>query len=179
MHRSIVRQNPGRSGRTETPLAKRVPRKRDDKPRGGRPGSKSNPADDAAPSTPGGEAAKAETSHPSAMSEPPAMAASPSAKARRIPIVGVGASAGGLEAFSELLRHLPARSGMAFVFVQHLDPTHGSMLRDLLARASSMPVEDAQHGRLLERDHVYVIQPNTDLGLEGGVLKVTPRTEVR
>jgi two-component system CheB/CheR fusion protein len=73
---------------------------------------------------------------------------------RRFPIVGVGASAGGLEAFSELLRHLPPRTGMAFVFVQHLDPTHGSMLRDLLARASSMPVEEAQNDRTIEPDHL-------------------------
>ena len=98
---------------------------------------------------------------------------------RRFPIVGVGASAGGLEAFSELLRHLPQRTGMAFVFVQHLDPTHGSMLRDLLARASSMPVEEAQNGRRMEPDHLYVIQPNTDLTIDGAVLKVAPRTEVR
>src|SRR5262249_50282017 len=102
-----------------------------------------------------------------------------SSASRRFPIVGVGASAGGREAFSELLRHLPQRTGMAFVFVQHLDPTHGSMLRDLLARASSMPVEEAQNGRRMEPDHLYVIQPNTDLTIDGAVLKVAPRTEVR
>src|SRR5215468_6460182 len=178
MHRSIVRQNPGRSGRTETPLAKRVPRKRDDKPRGGRPGSKSNPADDAAPSTPGGEAAKAETSHPSAMSEPPAMAASPSAKARRIPIVGVGASAGGLEAFSELLRHLPARTGMAFVLVQHLDPTHGSVLKEILSRTTEMPVTEVTDGVEVEPDHVYVIPANKQMVIRGKALRLAARSLV-
>ena len=56
------------------------------------------------------------------------------------PIVGVGASAGGLEAFLDLLRHLPADTGMGFVLVQHLDPQHESALTHLLARATTMPV---------------------------------------
>ena len=55
------------------------------------------------------------------------------------PIVGIGASAGGLEAFSELLRYLPEKTGMAFVLVQHLDPKHGSALQEILARASKIP----------------------------------------
>src|SRR5262245_23846048 len=144
-----------------------VPKRQRDKPRGSRKTA----------STDGAAGAKMTVGPARSRDEP--SAPTNQAAAHRIPIVAVGASAGGLEAFSELLRYLPARTGMAFVFVQHLDLTHGSMLRDLLARASSMPVEDAQHGRCLERDHVYVIQPNTDLALEDGVLKVTTRTEIR
>ncbi len=99
--------------------------------------------------------------------------------APRFPVVGIGASAGGLETVSELLRHLPARTGMAFVFVQHLDPTHGSMLRDLLARKSPLPVLEAEHGTSVEPDHLYVIRPNTELGIADGALRVAPRAEAR
>jgi two-component system, chemotaxis family, CheB/CheR fusion protein len=91
------------------------------------------------------------------------------------PIVGVGASAGGLEAFSELLRKLPANPGMAFVFVQHLDPKHVSMLAELLARESRMPVAEARDGVRVERDRVYVIPRNTSISIVKGVLKLSPR----
>src|SRR5213594_1333049 len=74
-------------------------------------------------------------------------------------IVGVGASAGGLEAFSELLRNLPTDTGMAFVLVQHLDPRHGSILADLLANWTRMPVIQVHDGIPVEPDHVYVIPP--------------------
>src|SRR5262245_4961024 len=63
-------------------------------------------------------------------------------KRRLFPIVGIGASAGGLEAFTELLRHLPLDTGMAFVLVQHLDPQHESALTSLLSRATSLPVDE-------------------------------------
>jgi two-component system, chemotaxis family, CheB/CheR fusion protein len=75
------------------------------------------------------------------------------------PIVGIGASAGGLEAFRELLRFLPANAGMAYVVVQHLDPRHESLLPDLLARATRMPVHEAREGMLVEADQIYVIAP--------------------
>src|SRR5215475_6863945 len=58
------------------------------------------------------------------------------------PIVGIGASAGGLEAFTEILRALPSDTGMAFVVIQHLDPTHASMLTEILSRATSMLVTE-------------------------------------
>ena len=61
-------------------------------------------------------------------------------KPQSFPIVGIGASAGGLEAFSELLNHLPSKTGMAFVLVQHLDPKHSSELRDILSRTTTIPV---------------------------------------
>src|SRR4051812_14193765 len=63
-----------------------------------------------------------------------------------IPVVGMGASAGGLEAFSAVLRSLPPDTGMAFVLVQHLDPKHESMLVDLLGKVTAMPVELARNG---------------------------------
>jgi two-component system, chemotaxis family, CheB/CheR fusion protein len=81
------------------------------------------------------------------------------------PIVGIGASAGGLEAVSELLAALPSRCGMAFVLVQHLDPDHESLLTELLAKKTAMPVAQAEEGVAVERDHVYVIPPNTTLTL--------------
>ncbi|MGI9059664.1 MAG: chemotaxis protein CheB [Ktedonobacteraceae bacterium] len=91
-------------------------------------------------------------------------------------IVGIGASAGGLEAFTQLLAHLPDDTGMGYVLVQHLDPTHPSLLSDLLARVTKMPVQEIRQDLLVEPDHVYVLSPGTDLTLENGVLKPEPRT---
>jgi two-component system, chemotaxis family, CheB/CheR fusion protein len=95
------------------------------------------------------------------------------------PIVGIGASAGGLEAFTGLLQHLPIDTGMAFVFIQHLAPQHASMLPSLLSRTTAMPVKEVQQGMPVDPDHVYVIPPNTLMRLEGGVLKLEPRLEER
>ncbi|HKC52970.1 MAG TPA: chemotaxis protein CheB [Myxococcota bacterium] len=92
-----------------------------------------------------------------------------------MPVVGVGASAGGLEAFSQLLEALPANLGMAVVFVQHLAPTHESALPELLRNVSSLPVIQVSEGVRLERDHVYVIPPNAQLGLNEGQLHLSPR----
>jgi two-component system CheB/CheR fusion protein len=85
-------------------------------------------------------------------------------------IVGVGASAGGFEAFKELLEALPTPTGMAFVFVQHLDPSHESMLAALLGRSTRMQVVQADDGMRVEADHVYVSPPNTNLAILNGVL---------
>ncbi|HET8842229.1 MAG TPA: chemotaxis protein CheB, partial [Ktedonobacteraceae bacterium] len=95
------------------------------------------------------------------------------------PIVGIGASAGGLKAFRELLRNLSTETGMAYVLVQHLDPTQESLLPDLLARATSMPVHEAQEGMDITANQVYVITPNTDITLAQGRLHLFPRTEAR
>src|SRR5688572_8259533 len=95
------------------------------------------------------------------------------------PIVGIGASAGGLDAFVQLLQHLRPDTGMGFVLVQHLDPRHESRLTDLLARATEMPVTEASHGVAIQPNHVYVIPPNANLAVSRGVLHVTPRTEGR
>src|SRR5207244_10195508 len=76
------------------------------------------------------------------------------------PIVGVGASAGGLEAFTQLLKALTSRTGMAYVLVQHLDPTHESALTELLARATDMPVRQVTDAMPVDPKPVYVIPPN-------------------
>jgi len=90
-------------------------------------------------------------------------------------IVGIGASAGGLEAFTDLLRSLPREGGIAYILVQHLDPTHPSLLSELLGRTTALPVQEIVHGLSVEPEHIYVIPPNCDLTLERGVLKLTPR----
>ncbi len=91
------------------------------------------------------------------------------------PIVGIGASAGGLEAFTQLLSHLPKHTGMAFVLVQHLDPGHPSQLTTLLAKASNLPVREVKDGMAIQPDQVYVIPPNANLRLAQGKLRLTPR----
>ena len=93
------------------------------------------------------------------------------------PIVGIGASAGGLKPLRELLRFLPDDAGMAYVVVQHLDPTHASLLSTLLAHATRMPVHEAREGMEVSIDQVYVIAPKTDLTLAQGALRLVPRTE--
>jgi two-component system CheB/CheR fusion protein len=87
-------------------------------------------------------------------------------------VVGIGASAGGLEAFTALLKALPPDTGMAFVLVQHMDPTHESMLKQILSKATTMPVAQVADGTRLEPNRVYVIPPNKDLTVDQGVLRL-------
>lgn len=91
------------------------------------------------------------------------------------PIVGIGASAGGLEAFGQLLSALPADTGMAFVLVQHLDPLHESLLPELLAGRCSMPVLTVHDGLKVQPNSVYVIPPNSSMELTDGVLSLVTR----
>src|SRR6266478_825249 len=91
------------------------------------------------------------------------------------PIVGIGASAGGLEAFSELLRYLPEKTGMAFVLVQHLDPKHDSSLQEILARTTKIPVTEVTQGVVVQPDHAYVIPANTNLTIKNGILQLGSR----
>lgn len=95
------------------------------------------------------------------------------------PIVGIGCSAGGLEALEALLKHTPANSGMAFVIIQHLDPDHSSTLPEILQRSTMMPVLEATEGLTVLPDHVYVIPPNTDLSLQHGRLHLIAPLEKR
>ena len=96
------------------------------------------------------------------------------------PIVGVGASAGGLEALTQLLAELPPDTGMAFVLIQHLAPRHPSLLADALARATTMVVGQAKDGERVVPDRVYVIPPDADVAIRAGVLTlVTRKTEAR
>lgn len=94
-------------------------------------------------------------------------------------IIGAGASAGGLEAISELLSGLSARPGAALIVVQHLDRTHDSLLTEILGRRTSMPVVAAAEGVAVEVDHVYVIPPNVTLTISRGVLCLAPRAAGR
>ncbi len=99
-------------------------------------------------------------------------------------IVGIGASAGGLEAFSQLLPHLsirPEQRGaneiqMAYVLIQHLDPHHPSLLAEILARTTKMPVKEVTDGIEVEPNQVYIIPPNTQMIFAAGRLQISPRT---
>lgn len=91
-------------------------------------------------------------------------------------VVGVGGSAGGLEAFMQMLEALPADAGMSIVFVLHLLPTHKSMLSELLSKRTTMPVVQAADGMPLEANHVYAIPPDVYIEVSGGKLRLSPRT---
>lgn len=93
------------------------------------------------------------------------------------PVVGIGASAGGLVAFREFLSRLSNDSGMAFVLVQHLAPQHESQLVPLLAKNCTLPIVEANDGMVIQPNHVYIIPPNADLALTNGTLRLTPRGE--
>ncbi len=98
----------------------------------------------------------------------------------QVPVIGIGASAGGLEAIKDLLSATPVDTGACFVFVQHLDPGHKSMLTELLSRCTEMPVRQAEHGMDIEANTVVIIRPNTTLTIHNGALHVEqpapPRT---
>ncbi|HSD60369.1 MAG TPA: chemotaxis protein CheB, partial [Burkholderiales bacterium] len=101
-------------------------------------------------------------------------AAAPS-PATVFPVVGFGASAGGLEALTQVFNHLPGDTGMAFVVIQHLDPTHRSMLRELLAKTTPMPVVEVKEGLEVAPNHVYVIPPNAHMAISEGRLRLLER----
>lgn len=94
----------------------------------------------------------------------------------KFPIIAIGSSAGGLEACSLLLDNWSAKSGMAILIVQHLDPSHPSLLTNLLAQHSHMPVADAVDGVLIAPDHVYVIPPGVSLSISKGRLHLSAPT---
>ncbi|MCC5635545.1 PAS domain-containing protein [Nostoc sp. CHAB 5844] len=95
------------------------------------------------------------------------------------PIVGIGASAGGLEAFTQLLSHLPTDTGMGFVLIQHLSPDQKSLLAEILSQRTQMPVLQAQNEMVVEPNHVYVIPPNAMMTISGGKLQLSPRQKFR
>ncbi|MDR7103042.1 CheR family methyltransferase [Croceicoccus sp. BE223] len=95
------------------------------------------------------------------------------------PVVGVGASAGGLEALREMLGGYRGAPGMAFVIVQHLDPNHESLMAQLIDRYTTMPVRQIEGGETIEVDNVYVIPPGHGLSVENGVLRLTEFTDPR
>ncbi len=107
-------------------------------------------------------------------SSPPRPAPSP-----RFPVVGIGASAGGLEAFERFFHHVAADCGVAFVLVQHLDPEHASILPEILQRATAMPVLEAQDQMKVEPNHVYVIPPNREMAIFHGNLQLSTPEQPR
>ncbi len=94
------------------------------------------------------------------------------------PVVGIGASAGGLEAFTELLKSLPADPGVAILYAAHLEPHHKSRLPEILDRITSLPVREVREGMAVEVNHVYLLPPNTNMALTDGKLALTPRSLV-
>src|SRR5215831_1581107 len=91
---------------------------------------------------------------------------------RKFPIVGIGASAGGLEACTALLKALPSNLGMAFVVIPHLDPSRESAFGEILSRATPIPVLDAKDQTTVLPNHVYVIPPNYEMTINNGVLRL-------
>ena len=99
-----------------------------------------------------------------------------SASGRRrleLPVAGLVASAGGLDAFKKFFATMPADSGIAFVLIPHLDPTHESLMVELLTRHTSMPVVEAVEGMAVEPNRVYIIPPDRNMTISGGVLRLT------
>jgi two-component system, chemotaxis family, CheB/CheR fusion protein len=113
--------------------------------------------------------------------EPQSTEEADGAGARRshFPVVGIGASAGGLEAFTTLFRKLPPDLGVAYVVVPHLDPHRESAIAQIVGRVTSMPVRAIENGMPLQPDHVYVIPPNCDLAIRGGQFEIARRDSTR
>ncbi|MGN6192246.1 MAG: chemotaxis protein CheB, partial [Rhodanobacteraceae bacterium] len=95
------------------------------------------------------------------------------------PVVGLGASAGGLVALKAFLEHMPKKTGLAFVVILHLSPKHESVADKVLQGSTRMPVIQVTEPTLLEPDHVYVISPNQDLTMSDGHLQVTEAVRPR
>jgi two-component system, chemotaxis family, CheB/CheR fusion protein len=95
------------------------------------------------------------------------------------PVVAVGASAGGLEAFEAFFKAMPSDSGMAFVLVAHLDPTHVSLLPELVQKSTKMSVSQIRNGMKMKPNAVYVIPPNKDLNVLNGILHLTELSQPR
>ena len=115
------------------------------------------------------------TGPPTAPEPPPAADPAPPERPTpaAFPVVGIGASAGGLDAFKKFFAAMPADGGLAFVLVPHLDPHHESLMAELLRRHTTMPVVEAADGAAVEPNHVYVIPPNKDMALRGGRLRLS------
>jgi two-component system, chemotaxis family, CheB/CheR fusion protein len=92
------------------------------------------------------------------------------------PVVGIGASAGGLDAFKKLVKAIAPDSGMAYVFVQHLDPKHESLLPGLLQKATTIPVVEITDDIEVKPDHIYIIPSNKMMVANDGVLQLSPRS---
>ncbi len=95
------------------------------------------------------------------------------------PVVGIGASAGGLEAFELFFKNMPPDSGMAFILIPHLDPAHTSMMPDLLKRFTQMKVLEAKDGVVVQPDEAYIIPPNKDMAIYHRTIQLTQPERTR
>ncbi|MFZ6664907.1 chemotaxis protein CheB [Peijinzhouia sedimentorum] len=109
-------------------------------------------------------------------SKPATSSTSPKSR-RKFPVVAIGASAGGLEAMMELLKHLPADTGMAFIYVQHLSPDHKSMLTEILSKKTRMLVQEIDDMDKITPNNVFVIPYNKGIEVTDGHIKLIPRSE--
>src|SRR5690348_16055888 len=98
-------------------------------------------------------------------------------KSADFPVVGMGASAGGLEAFIQLLSKLPLDTGMAFILVQHLDPSHPSMSVEIIARSTRLQVQEVKDGMRIRPNNIYMIPPSYNMSIAQGTLSLLPRTD--
>lgn len=98
-------------------------------------------------------------------------------KSKSFPVVAIGASVGGLKAFSELLNNLPKNTGMAYIFVQHLNPNYKSVLPSILSKTTKMKVQKINDMELMKPNNVYVIPYNKGIEVTDGHIKLTPRSK--
>ncbi len=94
-------------------------------------------------------------------------------------IVGMGASAGGLEAFERFFQNMPNDSGMGFILVPHLDPTHVSLMPELVQKSTKMNVSQVKDGDKVQPNAVYIVPPNYDLAILNGILQLFPPLKTR
>jgi two-component system, chemotaxis family, CheB/CheR fusion protein len=106
-----------------------------------------------------------------------AVQTSPTRAGRSFPIAGIGISAGGLAPAMQLVQRLGPNPGIGVVLISHLDPTHESSLVEILSKASTIHVQTARDGELIQPNNIYVMAPNTELGIADGALRVMPRGE--
>ncbi|MFO7984172.1 MAG: chemotaxis protein CheB, partial [Desulfuromonadales bacterium] len=116
---------------------------------------------------------------PTESTEKTAGHSSDSVKAPACPVAGIGASAGGLEALEQFLGRVPEKCGVAFVVVQHLDPTHKGAMPELLQRVTTMNVSQARDRMQVQADCVYLIPPNKDMSILHGALHLFEPAEPR
>jgi two-component system CheB/CheR fusion protein len=118
-----------------------------------------------------------ETTESSEESASETIATKSKSESPRVPVAGIGASAGGLDAFKKFFIAMPPTSGIAFVLVPHLDPAHKSLMVELLARHTAMPVVEAENDMPVEANHVYILPPNKYMTIHNGVLRLTGPVE--
>ena len=124
-------------------------------------------------------AKKSSATRPARRAKTPLNKPSPKAESGGFPIVAMGASAGGLKAFEQFFANMPPESGVGFVLVPHLDPSHASMLPDLLRKYTKMAVLQAEDGMKVQRDRVHVLPPNTEMVIMHGTLLLKKLKEPR